>query len=272
MFFASGSSTGLTVGVCSSAVSSSDWAGYVVSSDFQNPRPLVVSVNGSWTVPQVSVSPSDSFSAVWVGIGGYFDDTLIQAGSEQDYVNGAYFYSVWYELLHADSITIDSINISPGDRIAVAINLVNSAANIWSIEVQDLTNRGNFKENFKYNSSRLSAEWIVERPEVDNTTSTLANFRNVTFSGSETVVGTQSGNIGAFPFVQVSMASRTTLLATVSPLSSDGAAFTINYAGAASLANYYPLIIAFALIFIILIVFIWTQSTHAKLKFHSNIE
>jgi hypothetical protein len=57
-----------------------DWAGYVIASDSVNPQPQVIGVNGSWTVPKVSVSVVDSFSAAWIGIGGQFDDMLIQAG------------------------------------------------------------------------------------------------------------------------------------------------------------------------------------------------
>jgi hypothetical protein len=70
-----------------------DWAGYVVASDLVNPQLKVIVVNGSWTVPKVSVSLVDSFSAAWIGIGGQFDDTLIQAGTEHDSINGQEEYS-----------------------------------------------------------------------------------------------------------------------------------------------------------------------------------
>jgi hypothetical protein len=63
---------------------SSDWSGYSVSSDLNNPQPKVTSVNSSWTVPTVNVSVGDSFSAVWIGVGGQFDDTLIQTGTGFD--------------------------------------------------------------------------------------------------------------------------------------------------------------------------------------------
>ena len=83
-----------------------DWAGYVVASNNLFPLPSVAGVNGSWTVPKVETTPLDSFSAVWVGIGGQMDTTLIQAGSEQDSISGQAVYSLWYELLPANSITI----------------------------------------------------------------------------------------------------------------------------------------------------------------------
>jgi hypothetical protein len=93
----------------------SDWSGYVVASGLMNPQSQVIGVNGSWTVPKVSVSMGDSFSAAWLGIGGQFDHTLIQAGTEHDSINGQEEYSVWYELLPNDSVTITAMNVSPED-------------------------------------------------------------------------------------------------------------------------------------------------------------
>ena len=265
MLLVQGSPTGPEIEVGSSTLTSSDWAGYVASSDLQNPQPEVTGVNGSWIVPQIGGSLSDTFSAIWVGVGGFFDGTLIQAGSEQDRLGGSDYYSVWYELLPSDSITIDSINVVPGDIITVAVRLVDSATNTWSIEVQDMTNGGSFKESFRYDSSKLSAEWIAERPDVNNTTSTLANFGNVTFTGSGAVISSQSEKIGALPFAQVSMTDKNAVLATVSSLSSDGSTFTVNYAESNSLSNNFQFIIVFALI--LAIVSIWTRIAHSKPKY-----
>ena len=76
-----------------------DWAGYVVSANNLSPQPTVDAVSGSWTVPKVAISDSDSFSSVWIGIGGALDTTLIQVGSEQDSLLGHAVYSIWYEVL-----------------------------------------------------------------------------------------------------------------------------------------------------------------------------
>jgi hypothetical protein len=96
---------------------SSDWSGYFVASNLVNPQPNVTSVNGSWTVPTVKISATDSYSAIWIGIGGQFDDSLIQVGTEQDSRKGLTAYSAWYELIPANPITIGSINVSQGDQI-----------------------------------------------------------------------------------------------------------------------------------------------------------
>jgi len=211
-------------------LTSLDWSGYVVVSDFANPQPLVVGVSGSWTVPSVNVSPKDTFSAAWVGIGGHTDETLIQTGTEQDSIDGEAGYAAWYELLPNDSVTITTMNVSPGDRIKASINLVDSATNNWSIEIDDVTTGQTFKQNFFYDSLRLSAEWIVERPAVNNSLSALADFGNVTFTDASATMSTNVGTISNFPFAQVTMQDRQNRqLVTVSSLTSNGTSFTVNY-------------------------------------------
>src|SRR5512139_1687364 len=93
------------------SVISLDWSGYVITSSYLNPQPVIVAINSSWTVPRVTPSPTDQFSAAWIGIGGQLDSTLIQTGTEHDSVNGNSVYSAWYEMLPNDSITITTMNV-----------------------------------------------------------------------------------------------------------------------------------------------------------------
>ncbi len=200
-------------------LSSQDWAGYVVASDFTNPNPTVTAVSGSWMVPEVAVSPRDTFSAAWVGIGGLFDGTLIQAGTEQDSINGLANYRAWYELIPLYSRDITQLTISPGDVMVVTISLLNSTSNQWLVDIRDVTNGETFSRSFFYRSSRLSAEWIVERPTIDGTIATLAYFNTVSFTFDSATIGGRSGAIGDFPFARVTMYDRQNLqLVTVSPL------------------------------------------------------
>jgi hypothetical protein len=211
----------------------SNWAGYIIASDLQNPQPNVTSVNASWIVPEITIpSVNDSFSAVWIGVGGYFDRSLIQVGSEQDSINGQAVYSLWYELLPAPAVTLDTMNISPGDKIVASINLVNPNLDLWSIYIAD----GNqvFQGNVNYASSQLSAEWILERPAVNRKIAVLANISSVTFSDCKAIIGSQTGTASSFPSVQSVMyqgilgTNGVTQLAYVSNLSNDGSSFTVN--------------------------------------------
>jgi hypothetical protein len=210
-----------------------NWAGYAVASDIQNPQPDVTSVNGSWTVPSVSDVGVAAFSAVWVGIGGQYGHSLIQIGTEQDWVNGGPTYSAWYETLPAESITIDSMRISAGDRMAASVTLVNSDSNLWTLAIMDLSKSQSFQINLTYDPGRLSGEWIVERPDVNGVTSTLADFGTVTFTECQASVG-GNGSITAFQNVKVIMqtsqgSSRSVQLADVSDLTNGGTRFTVSY-------------------------------------------
>ena len=147
-----------------------DWAGYAVSTDNLLPQPTVDAVSGSWTVPKVAISDSDSFSSTWIGIGGALDSTLIQIGSEQDARLGQAVYSIWYEALPGNAVTIQNITISPGDQLSASITLVNATARSWQIGIADDTTGACFtqncsEQNLTYNSSRLTADWIVKDPQ-----------------------------------------------------------------------------------------------------------
>jgi hypothetical protein len=211
-----------------------NWAGYSIASNFRDPPPVVTGVSGSWVVPQVEISQNDTFSAVWIGIDGFFGKTLIQTGTEQDSAGGVLYYFAWYELLPNDSVTITTINVSPGDIITASINLVNSGENLWSISISDVSTGQSFSQDFSYDSGQLSAEWVVERPDVGNDTnmmiSTTANFGSVTFSNCKATIGNEHKAFGYFPSVRIFMYDQQgTRLADTSNYNSDGSSFMITY-------------------------------------------
>jgi len=208
----------------------SQWSGYIVASDMQNRSPAISSVSASWTVPEVKPSENNTFAGVWVGIGGYGEETLIQTGTEQEYIDGRSVYYAWYELLPDYLTRIPNFRIRPSDTITASISLVNENTNTWSIEMRDITQGGHFEKVVVYNSSRLTAEWIVERPNVNGTTSTLANFGNVTFTECKATVDGVSGAIGNFSYAQLVMHDdEDNPLVSVSSLDDEESGFTVSY-------------------------------------------
>jgi hypothetical protein len=207
----------------------SQWSGYMVASDVQKRSPVVSSVSASWVVPEVNPSENFTFSGMWVGIGGYGEETLIQTGTEQEYVNGRSVYYAWYELLPDYLIQIPRIHVQPGDTITTSISLVNETKNTWSITIMDVTRREQFKRTVVYNSSRLSAEWIVERPKVNDTVGTLADFGTAAFTDCAATVDGVIGVIGNFSYAQLVMHDEDTPLVSVSPLNGDESGFSVSY-------------------------------------------
>jgi hypothetical protein len=217
-------------GAPSTVTADLNWGGYAAATDFNNPQPAISGVSGSWTVPEVAVSQTDTFSAIWIGIGGTFGMTLIQTGTEQDCVNGLVSYSAWYELLPDNSVTILTVNVSPGDTINASITLSDPTADLWTISLSDLSNGQSFRQDFVYNSSRLSAEWVVERPFVNNVLTQLADFSLITFSNCSLTMDNTPENLGALPVLKIVLANRQKIrLVDVSNLDGDGSSFTIKY-------------------------------------------
>lgn len=218
----------------------SQWSGYIVASDVQNRSPVVSKVSASWIVPEVKSSENNTFSGVWVGIGGYGEETLIQTGTEQEYFNGKLVYYAWYELLPDYLVRIPDLHVRAGDTITASISLINENTTTWSIKISDVTRGEQFKKDVVYNSSMLSAEWVVERPKVNGIISTLADFGNVTFTECKATVDGVTGAIGDFSYAQLVMHEEDMPLVSVSPLNDDESGFTVSYlepSSATTLAN-----------------------------------
>ncbi len=213
----------------SESISSLSWAGYITTKN-ANPQFEVVGISSSWTVPTLNDTAATGYSSAWIGIGGQLDKTLIQAGTEQDVVNGQENYYAWYELLPSFAIQLRTLTVSPGDTIVASINLVNPGTNQWSIQISDTTTGQTFGRDVLYNSTRSSGEWIVERPTINGQVSQLSNFGNTTFSNCRIDVSNITGSITKFPFSKIEMAdSQSAPLTSVSNLSPDGSSFTVSY-------------------------------------------
>jgi len=116
-----------------------------------------------------------------------------------------------------------------------SIQLVNATFNQWTINMTDTTAEQSFQYTVNYASSQLSAEWIVERPAVNEVISQLANFGNVTFTNCVASVGSVTGGISSFQWNEMVMYSSTApgsssvQLTDVSDLTPDGTGFTVTY-------------------------------------------
>jgi hypothetical protein len=211
-------------------ISSLSWAGYVVTRNALGSEQGFVGVNASWTVPQLNVSSGNGYSSAWVGIGGQLDRTLIQVGTEHDVIDGHQSYSAWYEMLPGFAVTLPDLTISPGDTIVASLSLTNPSINQWDIQIIDQSTAKSFSTNVFYNSTLSSAECVIERPTVSNQISPMANFGSVTFSGCNLWVSNGSAPLGNYAYYIVNMYNgQNSRLASVSPLTDDGAGFSIQY-------------------------------------------
>src|SRR5438477_1826436 len=163
------------------ASQSNNWSGYNQGT-IEKGGTTFHSVAGDWIVPAASQhSKGESeYSASWLGIGGGCEDsscnttdnTLIQAGTEQDVVYDALAgtttaqYSAWWELIPNASTTIDNFPVKAGDHIHVDIHENGTGTENWTIIVQNVTTGQTFTTTVSYDSTYATAEWIEEAPTV----------------------------------------------------------------------------------------------------------
>ena len=224
---------------------SSNWAGYAV----HRPGVTFRQVSGTWTQPGAScVAGQPSYSAVWVGIGGFkpTSTALEQIGTEVDcQATGNPVWSAWYELVPAPSKTISFV-VQPGDVVHAIVTVVGHRV---TLVLQNQTRDRTFRKTVVAPSiDASSAEWIVEAPsECINQFACqalpLANFGSVAFD-SATVTSTSGiGSIldpkwwrtrirlspGAQRFIVARQTSDTVGTATPSTLQADGTQFDVTY-------------------------------------------
>src|ERR1700688_2431179 len=99
-----------------------NWSGYALTGAG------LTGVTGSWHVANVQTPTKKrqlkkrTYASTWVGIDGFNNRSLIQAGTEQDWAGGQAVYQAWWEVLPAPQTPIPSMTIHPGDGISVALS------------------------------------------------------------------------------------------------------------------------------------------------------
>ncbi len=158
---------------------SDNWSGQVATGG------TYTSVTGDWVVPQVTnVAPSYGlYSATWVGIDGVGTQSLIQTGTAQESGTGWARYYAWYDLLPGEAQPIDH-TVDPGDRISASVSEVDTATNLWRIDIADSTHDWSFTHEFTYVTPGASAEWIEEAPSIygGSVVGELDDYGSVTFT------------------------------------------------------------------------------------------
>lgn len=168
---------------------SSNWSGYAVSS---GKRGSYTAITGKWTVPQVQSSGNtDTYSSSWIGIDGFNNSSLIQTGTEQDYLgdpaacpvstssNACYY--VWWEILPQAETVITSMTVKPGDIMSAWVKQVSGTQ--WTISITDTSNStsDSFTTTRTYRGPGSSAEWIEEAPSLNGQITTLADYGSTAF-------------------------------------------------------------------------------------------
>ncbi len=195
-----------------------NWSGYIESGG-----PFTV-VAGTFTVPNLVATPGTTTTSEWVGIDGYSNTALIQAGVTEAYnpATNLVHLHAWWEIL-PDVETPISLALATGNQVTVTIGQVMPGT--WAIKVTNDSTGQSFSTLQSYAGAGTSAEWIVEAPtSVVTGQDTLGNYTpNVTF--------TSLGITGmATQLTEAIMVQSGIVVSTPSSLTSNG--FTVAYGGA----------------------------------------
>jgi len=171
-----------------------NWSGYVLP-EFET-RQLYFTAQATWVVPTVVFKNEAAVSSNWVGIGGFcestqcrnVDETLIQLGTTQEALSKKKIgYFAWYEMLPAASIPIPTLEVNPGDVITASLSCAGDCtpgSQSWTLSMIDETTSQSWSNDFTYESSNLSAEWIEEAPSGRHGILPLADYHTTTFDQS----------------------------------------------------------------------------------------
>ncbi len=211
--------TGTATSVPIVQTQSANWAGIVDSGS------STTSVSGSFVVPTLASAQSSSCVqsagecaiSEWVGIDGYGNSYLLQAGVQATWSPGTgATYSPWYELLTPSNPEPEEpipgwSVVNPGDSITVTLKRMSSGN--WDILLEDLTTGQSFNSNSlsatalasagqnnpaNFSASSASpenAEWIAETPNYGGTYAALPTISaGGNFTTRTLTIGTVSGS------------------------------------------------------------------------------
>jgi hypothetical protein len=225
------------------ATASTNWAGYAVNGGNRGFRRAV----STWRVPTGTCqSGRATYSAAWVGLGGYRDSSrsLEQIGTEFDCrASGRPRYSAWYELVPAVSRNL-SMRVRAGDLIAASVQVRGRRV---TLTLRNRTSGARFRKVARMSSPDLtSAEWIVEAPSACNSAGRcrelpLSAFADIPFgsatatdgAGHTGTISDPAWSVTRLNLTQAGQGGRSGPVsgagASPSDLFSGGTAFTVTY-------------------------------------------
>lgn len=218
---------------------SSNWSGWAVQGS------SFTSAVASWTVATAVCTGlsrnTDEYTAQWVGIDGYGDNTVEQTGTLSWCSGSTPEYYAWYEFYPKAMYEILTVPVSPGNTISATVTYASSE---FTVTITNVTTGKSYSTSSKVSGAqRSSAEWIVEAPCCTNSGGILplSDFGTAYFGLDWTgVTGTNyatdsanSGDIASFGSSGVNItklpSSTSPQGSTCSALSTDGTSFSCTW-------------------------------------------
>lgn len=181
---------------------SSNWSGSVVF--VPNAGDSFKWVEGQWTVPNPYPPTSDGtwyYASQWVGIDGDGSNDVFQAGTETEVESAGGTVQrncyAWWEWYPDFEVAITNVPVSPGDVIYCLLCVNSTTSGSVYLTNQSNSVSTSFTITAPAGTSLVGncAEWIVERPSVGGSISSLADYDVVYFD--EGIAGYSTGTSGS---------------------------------------------------------------------------
>ncbi|MGE5186267.1 MAG: G1 family glutamic endopeptidase, partial [Acidobacteriota bacterium] len=185
----------------STNTTSGNWSGYVLTSAAT--APIYAWIYGEWNVPRAYAESgfySSDHSSLWVGIDGWGSSDVVQDGTDQNTLTLFWIqsssYDAWVEWYPLSAQAISNLPVNPGDRVHSWTLLKDASGNYSAHPTVGWFYMWNQTQNvYTYASIDLpagatfsghSAEWVLERPTVSGSTSSLANYATAQLTNAST--------------------------------------------------------------------------------------
>ena len=223
-----------------------NWSGYSVKDGNQ-----YTWVIGDWHVPSVSgesagfIGSQSDYSAFWVGLDGDGSSDVLQDGTEQEIETYSVLdiswtatnYYAWTEWFPLNEQQISNFPVNPGDEIYAYSyigtgDIPNINGNTGYFFMENLTTGHSVSlstaipKGVTFHGN--SAEWVMERPAVNNNLTDLADYRTANMSSAYMLRngGTFMAYSAANNFQITMVDSSKTKLSTASPTGSTTMSFS----------------------------------------------
>jgi peptidase A4-like protein len=156
----------LTKAGATTATSAYNWSGYA---DMSGTAGTFTEVSGQWKTPGVHCTREDNIVSNWVGLDGFSDTTVEQAGTVSWCFERKATYFTWYEMAPAGTVEVGKA-LRPGDLITAKVL---RSGTKFTLSLTDATHPANgfsVTRNCALSACKVtSAEWICERPTYPTT-------------------------------------------------------------------------------------------------------
>jgi peptidase A4-like protein len=168
-----------------------NWSGTAVTDDkkpFAHGAIVAEFVVPTARQPFGTCSGDWTFSSQWVGLDGYSNSDVLQAGTEADAFcasNGtAQFYAAWFEWFPIGEVRVSAPTINPGDLILVQVWNESPTDGFAFFYNFSTVEAAEYEFTAPAGTSLIgnSAEWIVERPSDSAGLTSLTSYTDIPFS------------------------------------------------------------------------------------------